>query len=334
LRLAIFGAGAIGGYMGAKLAAKGDVDVTLIARGPHLEAMQKDGLRLIEADGAEIVTHPNAVADTREAGPQDYVVLAVKAHSIPPALDAIVPLLGPKTAVVTAQNGVPWWYFHGLSPEVPHAGRRLETVDPGGRIWETIGPERVIGCVVYPACEIAAPGVIRHDDDENRFSLGEPDPSRKGRSDRAATLAKALIDAGLRAPLRNRIRGEIWVKLWGNVALNPLSALTRGTLAQICGEPATRAFARNVMLEVQAVAEALGEKMIVDVDARLNGAAEVGEHKTSMLQDLELGRPMEVDAVVSAVVELARVTGAETPYLDALDGMIRLLVKNIGPTPS
>jgi 2-dehydropantoate 2-reductase len=323
VKLAIFGAGAIGGYLGAKLAQRGEVDVTLIARGPHLAAMQQNGLRLIEEDGSESVSHPRLVADSREAGPQDFVVLAVKAHSISPALDAITPLLGAETAVVTAQNGVPWWYFYGL--EGPHAGRRVESVDPGGRIWDAIGPQRVIGCVVYPACEIESPGVIRHDDPENRFSLGEPDGSR---SERASALAKALIDAGLRAPLRNRIRGEIWVKLWGNVALNPLSALTRATLAQICGEPATRAFARNVMLEVQAVAEALGEKMVVDVDARLNGAAEVGEHKTSMLQDLELGRPMEVDAVVTAVVELARVTGTETPYLDALDGMIRLLVKS------
>ena len=323
MKLAIFGAGAIGGYLGAKLAQRGDVDVTLIARGPHLAAMQEHGLRLIEEDGSESVTHPRFAADSRDAGPQDYVVLAVKAHSVSPALDAITPLLGPDTAVVTAQNGVPWWYFYGL--EGPHANRRVESVDPGGHIWDAIGPQRVIGCVVYPACEIESPGVIRHDDAENRFSLGEPDGSR---SDRASALAKALIDAGLRAPLRNRIRGEIWVKLWGNVALNPLSALTRATLAQICGEPATRAFARNVMLEVQAVAEALGEKMVVDVDARLNGAAEVGEHKTSMLQDLELGRPMEVDAVVTAVVELARVTGVQTPYLDALDGMIRLLAES------
>jgi 2-dehydropantoate 2-reductase len=322
MKIAIFGAGAIGGYLGAKLSQRGDIDVTLIARGPHLAAMQQHGLRLIEADGSEITTHPRLVADSRDAGPQDYVVLAVKAHSISPALDAIVPLLGPETAVVTAQNGVPWWYFYGL--EGPHANRRVESVDPGGRIWDAIGPRRVIGCVVYPACEIESPGVIRRTDD-NRFSLGEPDGSR---SERAAALAKALIDAGLRAPLRSRIRGEIWVKLWGNVALNPLSALTRATLAQICGEPATRAFARNVMLEVQSVAEALGERMVVDVDARLNGAAEVGEHKTSMLQDLELGRPLEVDAVVSAVVELARVTSSQTPYLDALDGMIRLLVRN------
>jgi 2-dehydropantoate 2-reductase len=319
MRIAIFGAGAIGGYMGAKLALAG-TDVTLIARGPHLAAMQKDGLRLIE-DGNESVTHPKLAGDSREAGAQDYVVLAVKAHSVSPALDAIEPLLGPKTAIVTAQNGVPWWYFYKL--EGPWRDRRVESVDPGGRIWGTIGPQRVIGCVVYPACEIEAPGVIRHTDD-NRFSLGEPDGSR---SERAAALAQALIAAGLRAPVRNRIRGEIWVKLWGNVALNPLSALTRATLAQIVGEPATRSFARTVMLEVEAVAAALGEKMAVDVEARLSGAGEVGEHKTSMLQDLELGRPMEVDAVVSAVAELARVTGVATPNLDALDGMIRLLAR-------
>jgi 2-dehydropantoate 2-reductase len=319
MRIAIFGAGAIGGYMGAKLALAG-ADVTLIARGPHLAAMQKDGLKLIEG-GRESVTHPKLAADSREAGPQDYVVLAVKAHSVSPALNAIEPLLGPETAVVTAQNGVPWWYFYKL--DGPWQDRRVESVDPSGHIWETIGPQRVIGCVVYPACEIEAPGVIRHTDD-NRFSLGEPDGSR---SERAAALAQALIGAGLRAPLRSRIRGEIWVKLWGNVALNPLSALTRSTLAQIVAEPATRSFARAVMLEVEAVAAALGEKMAVDLEARLNGAGEVGEHKTSMLQDLELGRPMEVDAVVSAVVELGRVTGVATPNLDALDGMIRLLAR-------
>ena len=324
MKIAIFGAGAIGGYMGAKLAASG-VDVTLVARGPHLEAMQRDGLRLIEFDGTETVTHPRLIANSREAGTHDYVILAVKAHSVSPALDAITPLIGPETAVVTAQNGVPWWYFYGI--DTPYRDRHLESVDPGGRIWDAIGPQRAIGCVVYPACEIEAPGVIRHDDDENRFSLGEPDNSR---SDRAAALAAALNAAGLRAPLRRNIRGEIWVKLWGNVAMNPISALTRATLAQIGADPATRAFARDVMLEVEAVANALGEKMAVDVDARLNGAAEVGEHKTSMLQDLELGRPMEVDAIVSAVVELAHITGTDTPYLDALDGMVRLLVTNRG----
>jgi 2-dehydropantoate 2-reductase len=319
LRIAIFGAGAIGGYMGAKLAQAG-TDVTLIARGPHLAAMQKDGLRLIEHDGSESIVRPRLAADTVEAGVHDYVVLAVKAHSVSPALDAIMPLIGPQTAVVTAQNGVPWWYFYGLEG---WEGRYLESVDPGGRIWRAIGPEKVIGCVVYPACEIEAPGVIRHDDDENRFSLGEPDNSR---SERAAALAGALNAAGLRAPLRRNIRSEIWVKLWGNLSFNPISALTLATLDVICADPGTRALARAMMVEVEAVANALGEKMAVDVDARLNGAAEVGEHKTSMLQDLELGRPMEVDAIVSAVVELARITKVETPYLDALDGMVRLLV--------
>ena len=231
MRIAIFGAGAIGGYMGARLAASG-VDVTLIARGPHLAAMQRDGLRLIEFDGTETVTHPRLVADSREAGAHDYVILAVKAHSVSPALDAILPLIGPDTAVVTAQNGVPWWYFYGI--DSPYRDRHLESVDPGGRIWDAIGPQRAIGCVVYPACEIEAPGVIRHDDDENRFSLGEPDNTR---SERAAGLAAALNAAGLRAPLRRNIRGEIWVKLWGNVAMNPISALTRATLAQIGADP-------------------------------------------------------------------------------------------------
>ena len=318
MKIAIFGAGAVGGYLGARLSLAGE-DVTLIARGPHLAAMQRDGLRLIQGE-SETVTHPRLVADSREAGVHDYVVLAVKAHSVAPALDAIVPLIGPETAVVTAQNGIPWWYFYKLLGL--WEGRRLESVDPGGQIWERIGPERVIGCVVYPACEIESPGVIRHLED-NRFSLGEPDGVR---SERVEWLAKALNHAGLRAPLRTKIRNEIWLKVWGNVAMNPLSALTRATLAQIWGDPATRAFARAVMVEVEAVAAALGEKMPVSVDARLDGAGAVGEHKTSMLQDLELGRPMETDAIIGAGVELARVTGVATPSLDTLNGMMGLLV--------
>ena len=316
-KFAIFGAGAIGGYLGAKLALAG-LDVTLIARGPHLAAMQKDGLRVIEGE-AEHVVRPRCLADSREAGLQDYVFLTLKAHSLTPALDAITPLLGPETAVVTAQNGIPWWYFYKLPG--PWQDHRLESVDPGGRIWQAIGPQRAIGCVVYPACEVVAPGVIRHVED-SRFSLGEPDGTR---SQRAVRLARALVGAGLRAPLRGRIRREIWLKLWGNVALNPLSALTRATLAEICAQPATRAFARAVMAEVEAVAAALGERMAVDVDARLAGAGGVGAHKTSMLQDLEAGRPMEVEALTGAVVELARLTGVATPSLDALDGMVRLL---------
>jgi 2-dehydropantoate 2-reductase len=246
----------------------------------------------------------------------------MKAHQVAPALEGIQELLGPRTAVVTAQNGIPWWYFYGV--EGSHAGRRLESVDPGGHIWAAIGPERAIGCVVYPACEIAAPGVIRHIEGD-RFTLGEPDSSR---SDRVTELAQALVKAGLKAPVRPRIRSEIWLKLWGNVAFNPISALTRATLEDICRDPATRAYARTVMLETQAVAEALGEKMAVDVDARINGAEAVGAHKTSMLQDLERGREMEIEALVGAVVELARVTDVETPALDGLYGLVRLLAQS------
>jgi 2-dehydropantoate 2-reductase len=321
MKIAVFGAGAIGGYAGAKLAQAGAAEVTLIARGPHLEAMQTQGLRLIEGDN-EVTVQPRAVADGREAGPQDYVFLALKAHSITPALESIAPLLGPDTAVVTAQNGVPWWYFYGLDGLYRH--QRLESVDPGGRIWDAIGPQRVIGCVVYPACEIVAPGVVRHIEDE-RFSLGEPDGSR---SERVSELARALIAAGLRAPVRTRLRNEIWLKLWGNVALNPISALTRATLAQIGSEAHTRAFARAVMVEAQAVAAALGEEMPLAVDARLDGARDIGEHKTSMLQDLEAGRPLETEAIIGAVVELARLTGVDSPNLDALYGMIGLLTRS------
>jgi 2-dehydropantoate 2-reductase len=321
MRIAIFGAGAIGGYLGAKLVASGQ-EVTLIARGPHLAAMQEHGLRLIEGE-SETIVRPRCLADSREAGPQDYVVLAVKAHSITPALDAIAPLLGPETAVVTAQNGVPWWYFHGV--EGPWRDHRVEAVDPGGNIWKTIGPERAIGCIVYPACEVEAPGVIRHIED-SRFSLGEPDGSR---SERVAVLAKALIAAGLRAPVRTRIRDEIWTKLAGNAVFNPLSALTRATLDQVCGRPETRAFARTAMLEVEAVAAALGVTLPVSVDARLEGAAAVVGHKTSMLQDLELGRPLELEALVGAVVELGEVAGVATPCLSALYGMVRLLEESV-----
>jgi 2-dehydropantoate 2-reductase len=319
VKIAIFGAGAIGGYLGAKLALAG-LDVTLIARGAHLVAMEKDGLRLIEGEGGQVV-RPRCLADaaTAEAGPQDYVFLTLKAHSMTGALPAIAPLLGPDTAVVTAQNGVPWWYFYQLPG--PLQGHRLASVDPGGHIWRTIGPERAIGCVVYPACEVVGPGVVRHVRGD-RFSLGEPGGDRSRRLER---LARALVAAGLRAPQRSRIRGEIWLKILGNVALNPLSVLTRATLAEIEAQPETKAFARAVMKEAAAVAAALGEHPAVGLDARLAGAAEVGDHKTSMLQDLEAGRPLEIDALTGAVRELAQLTGVATPNLNALDGMVRLL---------
>jgi 2-dehydropantoate 2-reductase len=317
VKIAIFGAGAVGGYMGARLAQAGE-DVTLIARGPHLAALQQSGLRLIEGE-AETTVWPRCLQDTRDAGPQDCVIVGLKAHQYSDAVPQIQPLLGPETPVVNAQNGVPWWYFYGV--EGPYRDRRVESVDPGGRIWDGIGPQRAIGCVVYPACSIEAPGVIRHVSDD-RFILGEPDGSR---SERVAAIARTLIGAGLRAPVRTRIRADIWVKLWGNAVFNPVSALTRASLQDIATDPATRAVVRSAMLEVEAVANALGEKMAVGVDARIDGAGEVGEHKTSMLQDLEAGRALELDALTGAVVELAHLTGVEAPYLEMLYALVSLL---------
>jgi 2-dehydropantoate 2-reductase len=322
VRIAVFGAGAIGAYIGAKLDLSG-VDVTLIARGPHLEAMQSQGLRVIEGE-SEFVVRPRCTGDTSSAGVHDYVILALKAHQVRPALAQLSPLLAPDTPVVTAQNGVPWWYFYHSGG--PWEGRCIESVDPGGRIWDHVGPERAIGCVVYPACETVTPGVIRHIEGD-RFTLGEPDGTR---SERVTALARVLSKAGVRAPVRTNIRNEIWVKLWGNVAFNPISALTRATLEEICRDPGTRAHARAVMLEVQAVAAALGEEMPIGVEARIKAAENVGAHKTSTLQDLEAGRPMELDAMVGAVVELARITGVATPHLDGLYGMARLLGRKLG----
>lgn len=318
MRVAVFGAGAIGGYLAAKLAAAGRVDLSVVARGPHLDAIAARGLTLIE-NGRETTHRINAAADAAAFGPQDYVLLTLKAHSITSALGAIRPLLGDRTTVVTMQNGVPWWYFHALGG--PHDGARIEAVDPGGRIWDAIGPQRVVGSVVYPAAEIDAPGVVRHIDG-NRFSLGEPDGSV---SERAQVVAAELIAAGLKAPVRPDIRTEIWVKLWGNVAFNPISALTRSTLDAIVADPDTRAAARAMMAEAQIIGEALGIRFPLDVDKRLEGAGNVGAHKTSMLQDLERGRPMEIDALVTAVQELGRLVQVPTPTIDIVLALVRRL---------
>ncbi len=318
MRVCIFGAGAIGGYLAAKLAAAGRVDLSLVARGAHLDAVRSHGLRLIE--GETETTHKVAAsADAADLGPQDCVLLTLKAHSLPGALDAMTPLFGAETAVVTMQNGVPWWYFYRYGGALE--GTRIEAVDPGGRIWETIGPQRAIGAAVYPAAEVEAPGVIRHLDGR-RFSLGEPSGEK---SERAAAIARELVAAGLQAPVRTDIRAEIWVKLWGNLSFNPISALTRSTLAAIVADPGTRTAARAMMLEAQAIAEALGTTFPLDVDRRIEGAGAVGEHKTSMLQDLERGRPMEIDALVGAVQELGRLTGVPTPAIDIVLALVRRL---------
>ncbi len=293
----MFGAGAIGGFLAARLEAAG-TPVSVVARGPHLAAMQADGL-VLDSGGERTTTRPRAVSDPAAIGPQDYVFLTLKAHSLEPALPQLRLLIGPDTTVVAAVNGIPWWYCHGL-PE-PFGGRRVQSVDPHGALWEALPPSQTLGCIIYPAAEIAAPGVISHTYGD-RFSLGEPDGSRSGR---AEALSRLMIDAGLKAPVRPRLRDELWVKLWGNMAFNPLSALTTATLDVITGEPGIRGVARAMMLEGQAVGEALGVRFAIDVDKRIAGGAEVGRHKTSMLQDLELGRPLEIEAILGAVVEMA-----------------------------
>ena len=316
MKLCVFGAGAIGGLMAAKLAAKGDADVTVIARGPHLAAMQAKGL-VLRSEGQEIAVPVRAVASAAEAGPQDYVVVTLKAHSLPGAAQQMQPLLGPETAIVSAVNGIPWWYFHKLPG--PHEGRVVESVDPGGVVTRLLPPERAIGCIVYPAAEVPEPGVIEHTYGD-RFTLGEPDGSR---SARVNALSEALIAAGFKAPVRPKIRDEMWVKLWGNMAFNPISALTTATLDVLIADDGQRGIARAMMLEGQAVAEKLGIRFAIDVDKRIAGGAEVGAHKTSMLQDLERGRPMEIDALLGSVVELAELVDVPVPTCRTALALVR-----------
>ena len=325
MKICIYGAGAIGAYMGFHLAEAG-YGVTLIARGPHLEAMKSNGLRLL-SDGAERTIHPACTDDPAEAGPQDYVIVTLKAHQACEVAGRMAPLLGPDTAVVTAMNGIPWWYFHKLPG--PHEDHRLESVDPGGRQWDLIGPERAIGCVVYPATEIVEPGVIRHVYGD-KFTLGEPDGSI---SRRCLRLSEALTDAGLKAPIRDNIRDDIWKKLWGNLCFNPISALTLTTLDVITADPGTVALARNMMGEAQAIGEELGVEFRISMDKRIAGAAQVGAHKTSMLQDLERGRPMEIDAVLTSVKELGRLTGVSPPYIDTVLALVRQRALQAGLYP-
>ena len=313
--ICVFGAGAIGGYLAAKLESAG-TPVSIVARGPHLAAVQRDGL-VLQSGGERIVTRPNAVPHGDAIGPQDYLILTLKAHSLEPALPQLRPLLGPNTTIVAAVNGVPWWYTYCL-PE-PFTDRRIMSVDPAGALWAALPPRQCLGCIVYPAATIAAPGIIDHTYGD-RFSLGEPDGVR---SDRAGALSALMIAAGMKAPVRPRIRDELWVKLWGNMAFNPLSALTTATLDVITGEADSRALVRTIMLEGQAVAEALGIRFVIDVDKRIEGAAEVGRHKTSMLQDLELGRPLEIEAILGAVVEMAGWADVAMPVSRAVLTLVR-----------
>ena len=322
MKICIFGAGAIGGYLGAKLAAHG-TNVSLVARGAHLDAMRTNGLRLIEETGETNVS-VTASSDPQDLGEQDYLLITLKAHSVPPMVEKMAPLIGKHTTILSCVNGVPWWYFYKFGGALE--GTQLESVDPAGAQWNGFGPEKVLGCVVYPAAEVVEPGIIKHIEG-NRFSLGEPDGQK---SDRIVTLSRIFTEAGLKAPVRPRIRDEIWVKLWGNLSFNPISALTHATLDILCTDPSTRIVARNMMLEAQHIAEKLGVKFPIDVDRRIDGGAAVGAHRTSMWQDLDMGRPMEIDALVGSVKELGHITNTPTPTIDTVLGLIQMRGKMAG----
>jgi len=319
MKFLIAGAGAIGAYMGARLAQAG-FDVTLFARGPHLRAMQEHGVRVRSVEG-DFQTQPRIVGSLDEAGPADVVFLGVKAHSLTQLAPHLKPVLGPDTTVVSTQNGIPWWYFQGFGGQWD--GLRLERIDPGGVISAAIEARRIVGSIVYFSTEIYEPGVVQHIEG-NRISLGEPDGSR---SERCRRIAEALVTSGLRCPITTHIRQEIWVKILGNASLNPVSALTRATLAQMLRDPGVAEVIRKIMQEVEAVSKKLGMELSVTVEQRMAGAAKVGEHKTSMLQDLEAGRPMELEALVGSVVELGDRVGVAMDHTHAVYSCARLLAQ-------
>jgi 2-dehydropantoate 2-reductase len=325
MRIAIFGAGAIGGYLAVKLHQAG-AEVTVIARGPHLAAIREKGLTL-KNEGQTTTVRLPATDKAAEAGLQDHVVVTLKANGLSAAAPEIAKLMGPETSLVTGINGIPYWYFYGL--EGPWRDHVVESVDPGGRLWQLLPPQRAIGCIVYPAAEVIEPGVIEHTYG-NRFSLGEPDGSKSARIE---ALSQLFAQAGLKAPVRTNIRDEIWVKLWGNLAFNPLSALTGSTLDRLAFRPDLRSVARAMMEEAAQVAEALGARFAVSIDKRIDGAGEVGVHKTSMLQDLERGRPMEIDALLGAVVDLGGLTAKPTPLCASILALLRERARQAGLYP-
>jgi 2-dehydropantoate 2-reductase len=323
VKIAVVGAGAIGAYWGAAMQ-RGGADVHLIARNEHLRAMRKNGVRVISPRG-DFVAFPNATDDPAEIGPVDYVFLGLKAHSYASCGPLVEPLLGENTAVLAAQNGIPWWYFHQLPG--PYRGRRIEAVDPGGATSAVLSPDRAIGCVVYPATTIEAPGVIRHLEG-TRFSIGEPSGEI---SQRCKTLSDAMIAGGLKAPVEADLRNDIWIKLMGNVAFNPLSALTRATMAEMCQHAGTRRVIIQLMEETLIIAAGVGSSPDISIEKRLRGAENVGHHKTSMLQDLESGKQLELDAIVTAVVEMADLTGADAPTLRTIHAATDLVARTCAP---
>lgn len=319
MKFCIVGAGAIGGFVGVKLALGGE-DVTFIARGKNLEAIRANGMQLYYHDGTHhVARNVKATDNYAEAGVQDVVILAMKAHQVAAVADKLGPLIGPETSIVTMQNGVPFWYFHKIGNEFE--GRRVDTVDPDGKLFNTIPLDRIIGCVVYPASELTQPGVVVHIEGD-RFPLGELDGQT---TPRVQAISEAFVRCGLKSPVLDSIRNEIWLKLWGNLTFNPISALTHATLVDICEYPQGRALATSMMKEAQAVAEKLGASFRVPLEKRIDGAAKVGKHKTSMLQDVEAGRELEIDALVGSVVEMGKIAGIATPTVDAIYQATKLL---------
>lgn len=327
MKVCIYGAGAIGGYLAAGLSKVEGVELSVVARGKQLAAIKNKGLKLLIGE-EEQVCQPKATNNPADLGAQDYVIVCLKAHQAWEAAEQMEPLLGDDTAVVTGQNGVPWWYMHGLDSRFHNM--RLHSVDPDDRQWNAIGPERAIGCVVYPATELVEPGVIRHTYGK-KFSLGEPDGSM---SERARRLAKALEAGGFEAPVLNDIRSEIWLKLWGNLCFNPISALTRATLDIVATEPGLRQVSANMMTEAEEIATRFGSTFRVTMEKRINGAAQVGAHRTSMLQDLENGRPLEVDALLTSVQEMGRLVDVKTPYIDTVLALVQQLGRSLQIYPT
>ena len=315
-RVCIFGAGAIGGDIAARLARAGGSEVSVVARGAHLDAITTRGLRLL-AGGEDFTVKVRATDRPADLGSQDYVILATKAHNMAALVEPLQPLLGKDTAILFAQNGIPWWYFHGVEGAL--SGHRLESVDPGGALWQGLGPERALGAVVWFAAVLEAPGVIRHSHGE-RLPVAEPSGAR---SARVATLSRLLSEAGFKSPVKADLRSEIWLKLWGNLSFNPVSILTLGTLEELATDPHSRAVISAMMAEAQGVAEALGIRFPVTIDERMAMAARVGAHKTSMLEDVLAGRPTELDALLGAAIELGKVTGRATPALNLVYDLAR-----------
>lgn len=318
-RICVFGAGAIGGLIGARLARANVADISLVARGAHLEAMRANGLRVTQA-GETFTVSPRVTADPHELGHQDYIILTLKSHALPDIAEALAPLIGPETVLLFGQNGLPWWYFY------KHGGRfdghALESIDPGGRLWKTLGPERALGAVIWQAAGLGAPGHVVHGFGD-RLTIGEPSGEISGRARRLSTL---LEQAGVKCPVLPDLRNEIWLKLWGNLSFNPVSVLTGGTLEALARDPGTRAVLAAMMEEARAVGEALGVVFSVSVGERLDMAAKVGAHRSSMLQDVDAGRPTELEALLGAVIELAQMTGIATPTLKLVYDLARFRV--------